>query len=77
MHDDDLTDLAMLAACCHRLIARSEDRLDATKAKAISNAASTSLTVLCDLFGASADQVIARIGDLRGDARKSDGKAVH
>lgn len=71
MHDDDLTDLAMISACFQRLIARAADTAGAGSVIVLSDAAVGAMTGVASVLGVSADQVQARLHELRDRARPS------
>lgn len=69
MHDDDLTDLAMLTACFQRLIARAADTAGAGSVLVLCDAASVAITGVSSVLGVSEDQVQVRLHELRMRAR--------
>jgi hypothetical protein len=69
MHDDDLTDLAMISACFQRLIARAADNAGAASVLVLSDAATVAMTGVSSVLGVSADQVHSRVCELRGRSR--------
>lgn len=76
MHDDDLTDLAMIAACFQRLVSRAADTASAAYTIALSETTCTSMTALSSVIGASAGQVHERVLELRARSRPS-AQVVH
>lgn len=77
MHDEDLNDLAMIAACFQRLVCRASDLDGPARGMSIAKSASAALTTISGLYGASADQVHARLDQIRESVRAPRAGAVH
>lgn len=77
MQDEDLTDLAMIAACFQRLVCRASDLNGNARGMTIAKNASAALTTISGLYGATAEQVHTRLDEIRDSMRSPRAGAVH
>jgi len=73
MHEQDLEDLAVIAAMTIRLMARAQ----AADADSINDIASAAMAGLCLTIGVDGSAVRARAAQMLTDARSSRATAVH
>jgi len=77
MQDEDLTDLAMIAACLQRLVCRASDVHGPARGMTIAKSASAALTEISGLYGASPGQVHDRMDEIRDSVRSPRAGAMH
>jgi hypothetical protein len=77
MNDKNLDDLAMIAACCRRLITRSLDDGQGKRVQALMKMSATTMAGLCVVFEIEPPAVQARVAELLPDPSASVPTAVH
>ncbi|UPG89297.1 hypothetical protein L2Y96_18130 [Luteibacter aegosomaticola] len=77
MYEKDLDDLAMVAACHHRLFLRAREKGDTAAAESIVNISAASMVVLCAAAGIADVAVMAKATELLAKTSSDPVKLVH